>query len=259
MNDPELQRVADFVEPRLRVLAEGPESAGGLGTLRLELVRTPEGRGVFRLFQDRTLLTEREQAPGEDGSFDALELWLAMKNAWARARDAKALPTLRAPVAPADGTARRYGRTVTLAANTVLQGDGLSAFGAAVGFGRGDDTLGVAGELSYNRAPVDEALTVHHLFVQSHLSLRLADGVALEGSSRLTALFAVAGLQNGATFDVGIGASAWVSVHEAPELWLRATVLGHPVTQRYLLDGGDAGSVRESSPVTFSVAAGVGL
>ncbi len=250
MNDPELQRVADFLEPRLRVLAEGP----GESALRLELSREDDGRGVFRLYEHSTLLTERKQRANE-GGFDALELWLAMKNAWARARDAENQPTVRRAVVDAPNASPVHARTVTIAANTVLQGDGLSAFGAAVGFGRGEHTLGVAGELSYARAPVDDALTVHHLFVQSHLSYRVTDGFALEGSGRLSALFAVAGLQNSATFDVGLGASALVYVSEGPELWLRATVLGHPLTQRYLFDEGD----RESSPVTVSVAAGVGL
>ncbi|MEO0814587.1 MAG: hypothetical protein AAFY60_17130 [Myxococcota bacterium] len=264
MNDPALHRAAEFLEPRLKMLVEGQE-----GELRLRMRRLDGSKSAqFSLLEGETVLTERTQSEGPDG-FDALELWLAMKNAWVRSRDIpvaeestteamvrpSAVTNTVAPAPSSDRRRRGFERTVTLSAMTQLQGDSLSALGAGVGFGRGEGLLGVAGELAYQRAPVDDTLTVHHLFVQSHLSFELTEGLALEATGRVTAQFAVAGTQNAATVDLGFGPSAHVWIGEAPELWLRASVLAHPVTQRYVFDEG----VREASAVTFSVAAGVGL
>lgn len=257
MRDPDLERVADFLEPRLRVLAEGQ----GDGELLLEIERLDQARAAFRLRRGEALLTERVQERGTDG-FDALELWLAMKNAWARSTEALPGATGAPPDPRWPGPSRRdpthsppFERPVTVSANALLQGDGLSAFGAALGIGRADSDLSVAGELAYHRAPVDDALTVHHIFVQAHLGYRAVDGFALEGTARLSALLAVAGAQDATALDLGLGASGHVWFGPESDLWLRATVLTHPVTQRYLLDGGE----RETSSLTFNLAVGVGL
>lgn len=247
-----LESVA-FLAPRLRMLVEGEAE-----TLELRVVRTGEKQARFTLSRAGDILTERLSEERE-GGFESVALWLAMKSAWSRAQQSRvpAAPSvvLEAPPPvqerpPTDSRGR-----VTVAARGFFQGEGLSAYGASIGIGRGDAAFSVLGDFGYVRSPVDDTLTVHHLFAEGHASYALVDGIAIEGTARLTAIVADSGNDNVGAFDAGFGGGAQIWLNTRPRAWIRTTVLGHPVQQRYLLDSGE----RESSPVTLTVSAGIAL
>lgn len=252
-DDRAMRETVEFLAPRLRMLVEGEDTR-----LELRAVRSAPGQARFSLLEAGSILTERELVEREN-AYENVALWLAMKSAWSRSRaqPAPATSRLSVPAPPRRRTeaSAQQSRRVTLAARGFFQGEGLSAYGAALGLGRGDERFAVVGDLGYVRSPVDDTLTVHHLFAEGHASYALSEGLALEGSARLTVIVADGATENEGAVDAGIGGGAQIWLNTIPRAWIRATVLGHPVQQRYLLDTG----TRESSPVTLSVSAGVEL
>ncbi|MEM6558651.1 MAG: hypothetical protein AAF605_02600 [Myxococcota bacterium] len=278
----DLVAAARFLAPRLATLLEGE-------TPLLRLVIAQEGaQARFSLYEGQVLLTERTQTRSEDG-YDPLPVWLAMKGAWTRSRETAAKepgsasqpggsasesaappptrPNEIAPPSPVsaanpsvrgldvatslDGTASS--RAITLGALGVYRSSRLSSAGATLGFGHAASGWSGAGDVGYRFSPVDRRLNVHHLFAQLHFGYAPQSGWAIESTARLGVQFASTPAEVESTLDLGLGGG--VLVGRRSTVWVRATVLGHPTTQRYLLDDGS----RSSSRLSVGVGAGVAL
>lgn len=162
-------------------------------------------------------------------------------------------PSIRGADGPTSPAVARSSRAITIGALGVYRSSRLSSAGATLGFGHVPSGWSGAGDVGYRFSPVDRNLNVHHLFAQLHFGYAPQAGWAIESTARLGVQFASTPAEVESTLDLGLGGG--VVVGRRSTVWVRATVLGHPTTQRYVFDEGR----RSSSRLSVGVGAGVAL